>query len=413
MIQINKILIEHWPLLQCVNVFISFTENLSNITDSINVTVQKNKVQLKYDQNFTTIELSQWFQFKLHSLSLLIIEQNYLSFRLNTNTDNNNFELEYIDCSNSLTNNKLTQPMTLLTIKPNESFLLCCSNCTCQLSETLQFKRILELPSQNIDINEWFCHKPHHQITSNVVDVNDNIDKMCTKTMQFNANANDLLYGNFFVVINDVDKFKNIISQSNTIYCKRCLKYIGEKHQNLSLKIWNENVTINRINNNLDNHLFSESKSIFGNFMFIIRKMLQDFNFSADVGMPPINKILFEGDSLNGQHRRYLLLHILKRNLDVYVSFNNTNECLESIILEKINAMKIQFCVIDKNQNNNEQHHQRSYALLKFWQNDATVVQFEISRQMLDVSIKNLYKNADFVGECRHSNDGFMLSYLF
>lgn len=424
--EINNVFIEHWPLLQCVNVFISFTENIS---DSINVSVKNNKIALKYDKNSTTIELSNRFQLQLHTLSLLMIEKNYITFRLNTNTDNNHFELEYIDCSNSSKDIKSSDPPKI-TIKPNENCTIICSNCTCQLSEMLHFQRILELPSQNLDINDWFCHKPHQTTTTTSVDVNDNNNKEkpsspCTTTTtkfnanKFEANANDLLYGHFCVLIN-AEKFRNIKQKQNTIYCKRCLKYIGEMYQKSSIKIWNENVTIiNR--NDVNSNFFTDSTSIWINFMFIIEKMLKDFNFSDDVGMMPINKILIEADSLNGKYRRYLFLQILKRNLDIYTSFdsngNNNNQCLSSINLQKINAMKIQFSVCNKIQDTNEElllHQRRSYALLKFWQNDATVVQFEISRQMFDVSVKNLIKNSNFIADCyRNSNDGFILSYLY
>lgn len=433
MIQTDKILIEHWPLLQCVNIFIRFTDKLETCTDSITVSVTKSIISLKYDTNpLTTIDLANYFELQTHSLSLLMIEQNYVSFRLNTNTDDR-FGMEYIVRDNCTVDNpSADKPLSLqIAIHPNDEFSIACDNCTCSLSKQLAFKRILELPSENLDLSEWFCHKPHQQL----LDVNDNGEmpnsNECNSSSnsatdavelkQFNANAfepqtMDLLHGHFFVVIG-IDKLYNVKQRNNTIYCRRCLQHIGEMHRQTSVKIWNENVRVIRSNDDvhanastIDNRLFDRSTSIFVNFIFIIRKTLQDFNFAHDVGMRPMNRILFEAKSSDGRHCRYLFVQILKRNLNVYVSRIEPDELDNDengsvIQLDKVDGMKIQFRTV-------EQSEQRS-ALLDFWQNDAGVVQFQISRRMFDEAAKRLYANSELVAECyRNSNDGFLLSYV-
>lgn len=437
MIQTDKILVEHWPLLQCVNILIRFTEKLTNGTDSITVSVTKTEISLQYDDSpLTTIQLADYFELQTHSLSLLMIEQNYVSFRLNTNTDDR-FGMEYIvrdDCSvrNPLTGEPFRLQMSIL---PNDQFSIACDNCTCPLSKQLAFQRILELPSENLDLNEWFCHKPHQ-----LLDVNDNSEmpngNECSSSSsvaaaalkQFNANkfepqTMDLLHGHFFVVI-AIDKLANVKQRNDTIYCRRCLQHIGEMHRQTSAKIWNENVRVVRSNNEqrsaasalaIDgDRLFDRSASLFANFMFIIRKTLQDFNFAHDVGMRPMNKILFEAKSTDGHHCRYLFVQILKRNLNVYVSRRQQSEeeldndaTSRMVRLDHVDAMKIQFRTV-------EQCEQRaSCALLDFWQNDAGVVQYQISRRMFGVAAKRLYTNSELVAECyRHSNEGFLLSYV-
>lgn len=420
---IENILIEHWPRLKCANFFLLFSKNFTEIS-AVRVNLKRSIIDIQFEINkLITIDLTSiGLQIQVNSLSLLIVQKNLISFRANICNDDDNFHRELLNIPElpTIQNTLVKLPIN---IQPNENFQILCANCQCYLTDTLNFDRVLELPSENMDLSEWYCHKPmtnaegggtddsssHSQHAyCNIDNKNDDSTSIANNQKynytKFHPRRNDLLYGNFFTLF-IIEHFQNkvrIDDDTKLIHCKRCLRHIGEMLRLQSIRIWNCNVKIlPRIDNqNKQSEIVSlfEGKSMYTNFLFILGKILIDFEIVVAVAHQT-QRIIFEAIGFDGR-TRFLFVQIMAKNQEIFQIDRIVNDIIN---LKASNVMKVLFrCETNENQ-----------PLLQFWQNDVNVINSQISIEMYDCVVNKLYDRTKFVPEIFRENNGFSLSYIF
>lgn len=412
MMKLENVLIEHFPRLKCANFFLLFNTPFSNIT-AVKVHLRPGEILIHLDENrvikidFATISI----EIQINSLSLLIVKNNLISFRINTSTLDH-FHEELLPCTH-------IQPLNvealklILNIKPNESFRILCDNCNGPLTNFHSFRRVLELPSENMDLNEWFCHKPHAKATSPEPSHQHHHSRQHQANTaaesnekynftKFTPSQEDLLYGNFFALFN-LKNFTNINIDSNSlmIYCQRCLNHIGESLKGKTAKLWNHNFKIITTNSEINcideihsTRLFV-GDTLFVNFLVVVDRISKDFQMLGCQSQ----KILFEAQNFNGSVK-FLFLHVMAKNLELYQMCDESE--FDRISMKRIDGTK---CLFRCEQNGDQ-------ALLRFWQNDVNVVGNKLSIEMLNCVVENLNKYTKFVPENFRMNNGFCLSYL-
>lgn len=404
---IKQVLIEHWPRLQSTNFFILFTQTFDD-TDTVDLNIKESEILIKFEGRTIVIDLENYFELNTHSLSLLVIKSNYISFRLNTNNENG-FYMEYL--KNSSAKQLHTERLELKpNLKADDSVTIVCDTCTSKLSTEMKFKRILELPSENMDLSEWFCHKHTHSAAEP-----DTKSEEKFNFAKFEARPADLLYGQFFFLLN-AKQLQNVRFMGTAAHCKRCLKYLGDTRTE-TVQIWNENVRFETADSN--QHLFVDS--IFENFLFIIEKLIQDFDFLLfSTGLPQPLKCLFEARPSNQKNFvvQYLLVQVMNKSIEMFQQ--NEIEVADRITLRKIKSMKILYrsmiCdVVVDDADQQQSTSTNESPLISFWQNDATVNHIQISMNMMQCAIDRLDENAELIAECYRQSGtiGFSLSYLF
>lgn len=389
---ISRMLIEYSSRLQVANFFILFTKRFTD-AKSVNILLKPSEITIQFDGNEVTLDLSEHFQLETCSLSLLNIDGDSVSFRLNTNNDDN-FRFEYLNVNNNVS------PADILRLKVNvecdKDFQIICSNCTCPLTTILNYKRILELPSENLDLSEWFCHKHHPSTNEQTASSNNHLINAKEKFnfAKFNPRDNDLLFGQFFFLFN-ATKLTGIKSKNNCMYCRRCLNFIGETVRDATIKIWDENVKI--LSKSESRSMFSGS-TIFQNFYFIIRKNVQDFDFMASAGLPATNKILFEAKDSDGKIH-FLLLQVMNKSLELFMMSGLVDG---QVSVDKLSGMKI-FYRLESDE---------TKPMVKFWQNDVGCSNIRISKRMFTIAVDTLGDYSKFVPVEYRNMGGFTISYL-
>lgn len=387
---INQILIEYSSRLQVANFFLLFKKRFAD-TQSVKILLKPTEIALHFDGEKFTLDLTEHFQLETCSLSLLNIGGDNVSFRLNTNNENN-FRFEYLNLNNN------ESPTDVLKLKVNvesdKDFQIVCSNCTCPLTSMLNYRRVLELPSENLDLSEWFCHK-HHSTAETISDNHPINAKEKFNFAKFSPRDTDLLFGQFFFLVNTT-KLTNVKTKNNFVYCRRCLQFIGETVRDSTIKIWDENIKI--LSAKLESQSLFDGSSIFNNFYFIIRKNIQDFDFMSSAGLPSTNKILFETKDSDGS-THFLLLQVMNKNLEL---FTLSGFASSMVSLQQLVGMKV-FYRIESDE---------TRPMVKFWQNDVGCSNIQISKKMFTVAVDTLNEYSKFVPVTYRSMGGFAISYL-
>lgn len=405
--EVAEVLIEHWPRLQSVNIFIQFSQPFID-AGSVHIKLTKTEIRVDGDAN-VTINVRDHFTLNTHSLSLLIIKSNYISFRLNTN-NNEGFYEEFLQ-------NDLVRPASTannrLQLEPSicakNEVTMMCSTCTAPLLQNIRFQRVLELPSDNLDSSEWFCHKHDHNAADHTHEL-PSVEQEKFNSAKVTARPLDLLYGEFFFLLNS-KKLNNTLAHHDRVHCRRCLSHLGELQiRTESTKFWNENIKFKKSPDKaVPIHLFEES--IFDNFLFIVHRVIRDFDFilSAAAGVVPTIKMLFESRTVSSvdDNVRYLLLQVMNKNVEMYRQ--KMRETADDITLRKMSSMKIMY----RHENAVVTAGLPQSPLISFWLADATVTHTQISFHMMEAAIERLRVHSLLVPECYRSNCGFTLSYLF
>lgn len=407
--EISNIIIEKRPRLQCANFFITFTQNFAE-QDAVKLNVTPDKLIIKFDDREFLVKLSDHFQLHTKTLSQLIIKKNYVSFRINTNTENFCSELLHVKDEqqvNGVNNNAFVLNFQ---VKVNTTYKMKCSNCTNILTEEVNFTRILELPSENMDMGEWFCHKHQHdKVPEETCEGNndqkffdDAIDEKFNSS-KFKPGTKDIFYGSYFGLFN-MKLFKSVRTKGKLTYCRRCFQFLGEltnlKYKD-SIKIWNDTVNFETISPPIETIFFFDNESLLKNFIFILCKLQHDFTFEL-FGLPQLFKVIFEATMSDGK-KNFLLLQVMDHNLDVLRLSKSTNQDTSShIVLEKCKTVKLLF----KFEEDEEQ------PLVKFWLSNTNVSSVQISPQMFKTAVEYLTKMSSLIPECYRTSYGFVLSYL-
>lgn len=410
MLNIQNILVEHFHRLKCANFYLLFDTAFVDIA-SVRVHLRPTEIRVRLnDTRIVTIELASIaMEIQINSLSLLIVRGNLISFRINTSTcDSFQREIVPLQCVDE----NATADSTLqldVNVDANEEFNIICDTCSGPLTGTLCFRRVLELPSENMDLNEWFCHRPHDSRSAppepshhNPQQCSHTSDAAKTKdpnekynVTKFTPADGDLLYGNFFVLV-QLKKMRNISVDANSqmIHCRRCFKHIGESIKNQSARLWNGNVRMHR--NDVSHRLFG-GVSDFMNFLFIVDRISKDFQLLGRRSQ----KLLFEAQDFSGV-AKFLFIHLMAKTVEIYQMENSADINEDYITLVSIEGTKCLF----RCERNSDQ------ALLQFWQNDVNVVSAQLSIEMLECVVDRLVVYSKFVPETYRMNNGFCLSYL-
>lgn len=416
MLNIRNILVEHFHRLKCANFYLLFDTAFVDVA-SVHVHLRPTEIDvILSDTRTVTIALASIsMEIQINSLSLLIVRGNLISFRINTSTcDTFRTEIYALKCEGDVErvdsgDNSSTLQLKLYA-KAGEEFKLICDTCSGPLTGSLCFRRVLELPSDNMDLNEWFCHRPHddkaappepshrsHTQHCHASNIDTPIDpKEKYNVTKFTPADGDLLYGNFFVLLqrNQLANI-NVDTNNQMIHCRRCFKHVGEMIKDQSARMWNGNVRM--LNDCMPSQRMFDGESDFNNFQFIIDRISNDFRLLGRQSQ----KLLFEAQAFNGT-TKFLFVQLMAKSVDIFQAEPSNGPINDHITLSRIDGTK---CLYRCEQNADQ-------ALLRFWQNDVNVVSAQVSIEMLECVVDHLENYSNFVPETYRMNNGFCLSYL-
>lgn len=422
MMKIENILVEHFSRLKCANFFILFDQNFADVS-SVRVHLRPTEIHVHFDSEHnrtTTIDLSTLaVRIQINSLSLLIVKENLMSFRINIASYFREEILPLVDNAVEIGSMKQLR----LNVDPQMGFHVICDNCSGPLSDLLCYRRILELPSEHMDSDDWFCHK-HEPVQSSTSSESTSasassnghvhVDASTTFSVSHVKPAEDcLLYGNFLALFHR-NHIKNVqINKHRMVHCRRCLCNIGECVNDSMVKLWNGNAKV--IIKQADNseapsananaeRLFHDSESLYRNFLVIIDRISHDYQMLGQHTL----KLLFVAHS--SKAATYLFIQTMARNLEIHQMDKQQNQNQNQnnpnpnhmATMTRVDGIKCLFLC----EENTDQ------KLVDFWQKDLNVVRTEISVGMLDAAVEHLHRLSKYVPEQFRMNNGFCLSYL-
>lgn len=394
-------IIEHRPRLQSANFFMQFDGPIGD-EEKINVVLRSDSVEIKRHGadgaavGGLLVSTRGLLDVLTNSLSALVAKDGYLSFRVSTNS--RHFQSELLRSQpNQLEVDRLKSNVIL-----NTEYVIKCSNCTRDLGRG-KWTRILELPSENFDAGDWFCHK---KIDIDVA----------------SPRPTELFYGYYYWLANaDVFEEKKVmIKTSQLVYCKRCLQFLGQRMNGRddklkedgggadgAIKIWNENLRFQVADKGggverQDTYLL-QCRSSLGNFANLIRKIVHDFEFVDQFTrlLPTMHKMLVKSmrtDSSKDVPGLYLLVQVMDMNLGIFQWDGEQLKCEH--------AMKVLYCFVDAANGKDDQ-------LLKYWLHDDNVHPLQVSPMMFETVLTALNENSLLIPGAYRHNYGFDLSYIF
>ncbi|XP_063835402.1 uncharacterized protein LOC135084568 [Ostrinia nubilalis] len=320
-----------------------------------------------------------------NSMSCLKINQNTISFRILTEPKNGgNFYNEILSPNKSPDSVKTSK--LKINVQVDNELKFICRNCSNVVSEeSVKFDRVLELPSVNMDISDWFCHA--HGSTNHEEVLKPNKKDFLYRLTFFQINKNSL-----------AEKTNRFNSKRDIYHCNRCLAWLGLKTKD-SVKLFNTEVKI--IQNGTEQAVFSH-KSPSDNmttddFIFTIEKMTQEFNLGLQYTV--MCKIVLEC-AISANNKQYLLIWVMDRELQVLKNIGefieNDKIKLQSNLLTKI-LYKVESSL-------NEE--------VETWLTDPTVVSTDISKNMFLTGVEHLQNMSLKVPECFRNTNGYCVSYL-
>lgn len=242
---IDRVLIELRPRLQSANFFICFSRRFAEIK-STKIDLGSDRITISTENNDERYEIRLGDYFKLHTqtLSSLLIKNNYICFRINTNENKFHSEVLEINEYNACTNLKLE-----CALQVGVDYKITCSNCGSPLrEEPIIFKRILELPSDHMDSNDWYCHLHSHGEGETQTHAHpageecSSSSKAAPHPNKFTPSETDLFYGPFYALLDRKHLERVHLRAERFLYCKRCLQFLGTMKRSGCAKLWYENL---------------------------------------------------------------------------------------------------------------------------------------------------------------------------
>lgn len=351
--KIVSLIIELRPRIKSANVFIRFSTILNSCPSII---LEKTLIKIITEQ--TTVEIPcNKFLIMAGSLSNLKINGNFLIFRFSTENiaeDTGSFRRELL--LNPSEN--LPSCINNLLISKNTDYTIYCINCENPLSNTVRFRRVLPLPSDCSNPNEWFCHNDNSQIA----DLSPKID--------------DIFYAHSHVHLN-VANIHFVKSSGEILVCKYCLSWIGVKLDKKTAKVWFNTAKF-----------VSNLKTVTSSSLLDVFRLIKDVlnNVSS-------NCRLIISCQINSKKTNTLLLWVLEKKLQIL--FKETNQVTYYYV------SKVLFKFVNSND-----------PVLHQWNNHSTINNTVVSKPMMNELLKHLYKsNKFFPDELSKIND-FYMSYL-
>ncbi|CAH0718406.1 unnamed protein product, partial [Brenthis ino] len=316
-----------------------------------------------------------------NSMSCLKIDKNTISFRILTEPKNGgNFYAEFITPTD---NKEMKIDKLNINLEKDDAVQFLCANCSNLISNGLtKFDRILELPTTNLDMSEWFCHG--HGNTHNEV----------------KPNKLDFLYRlTYFAIDNDIlsEKANKFNSKRTAYHCNRCLAWLGVKSKN-TVKLFNSEVKINQ--NNTEKHVFSHKNTtqsvIKDDFIYTVECMTKEFNLGMQYTM--MCKIVLEC-TISTSKKQFLLIWVIDKELQVLK--NTETRISDKVLLQSSYLTKILYKIeLEMNEE------------VENWLADPGVVSTEISKNMFGQGVKHLEEMSLKMPESFRYTNGYCVSYL-
>ncbi|XP_013178653.1 PREDICTED: uncharacterized protein LOC106125815 [Papilio xuthus] len=408
---IKNIFIELRSRLRSCNVYITTSIDL-NRNCNLKINIQSNCIVLNYynDNNYSRrdslssieslsdysddefddtsiVAIDEFCHIIPNSMSCLKIDKNTISFRVLTQPKNGgNFYTEFLS-ANNLTDSIKTSELKINLNAENDMKIIC-ANCSNVISiESVKFDRILELPTENIDMSEWFCHGHSHGNTSEPI------------LPVLKQNKNDFLYRLTYFVVN-----KNLLSEKTNkfnlkrdiYHCNRCLAWLGIKIKD-TVKLFNSEIKIQQ--NSTDSYVFTHNNPTnisIDDFIYTIECMTKESNLGLQYAV--MCKIVLEC-TISITNKQYLLIWVMDKELQVLRNnevIESEKVTLNSSFLTKI-LYKVELCLNDE---------------VESWLSDPTVVSTDISKSMFCKGLEHLKSTSQKVPEAFRSSNGYNISYL-
>lgn len=346
----KTLIIEIRPLLHSVNVYIILNEAHNEVKVNLNT----HNFEIVSNESCCVIECA-YLNINKNSLCIFKANGEHLAFRFSTNPAEN------------LPSNiaKLVQPLKNtpqedgpILLKTEESYEIMCSNCKNILCKKAVFKRVLPLPSENLELSSWFCHG--HDTS---IDLNPKIaDIFYTETY---AHINALL-------LSEMRKSDKIL------VCKRCLSWLGFIINQASYRIWFNTVIFNF------NGMFYCQQPLDATFL-AIKKIINSSLMSSA-------RILVHCQSSDNSSD-YVLLWIIEPRLKAVIeNCDKKSDC---------NIAKVLF-----------RYEKTKGGVVNQWLQDVNVSNLSASKVMIVELLRILYKYNKLLPKDYSFSNDFYVSYI-
>lgn len=353
----ESLVMEIRPRLQSVNVYIVLKQKSSSDIDLI---LNCNDFSIVLEGNVHKI-LCTGVNILPESLSSLQINGLHVSFRFQTNSNpqdfTGRFKAEFLQPPQLQKHIK----KSVNWLKRNTNYSIFCSNCRQTFCNNVSFQRVLPLPSDHLDLSDWFCHGHN-------IDTNTNL----------NPNANDIFYTETYVHLANSLINGDVIKSDKVIVCKRCLLWLGLKVNDLVVKIWFNTVSFK-----------SDDETYHSSPLNDVHLVTNEILSSSFLNMA---KIVFHCQ-INNNVKNYILLWVIEKKLNLQADVSKG--------IKNCDVAKVLF-----------KFEEEESPLVLEWQKESVTTAMCISKPMMVELLKHLYKiNKMFPEEFRVTN-GFFVSYL-
>lgn len=386
--KISTFVIEFRRNIQAGNVFIKFNSKLAD--SQTKVLLKSHEIIIQIDNEEYTIETGDFFNINVKSFYNLCVKDNFISFRFITANGE-----DFVVPS---TNEGIKYQKLKLNVSNENDVKVTCSNCDSLLTieKEINFKRVLELPSSNMAISDWFCHRHDGDklFQSGHCNNNNNPNECFNEeTQMFKPKMSDIFYGPFHLLLNarhfELNRFRPK-KNTNLMHCKRCLQLLCQMG-NSSLMFWWENVKLN------GKFLYSDIETPADLVKWVICNHVSCDSLSY---LSPIIKIIFESINPNSGHKIHILLQIMDKNLKLL------KLKLDDFKLTEVKTIKVMYLKLDHQNSDDDER------TLKYWQKDINTMTFEFSFKMFHLFSEYLEKQSDMIPEMYRYNNSFQLSYI-
>lgn len=366
----ESIILEIRPRIQVCSVYILMKNNYD--VNLIKIRVKSSEIILSCTRNskeiIHKIKILDCYKLMPNSVSSLSILKKSIYFRVLTEPRNSimgSFASEILPFEQKEV--KMNLNMNIPKIEAGLPTIIKCNCCGFLVKANINFNRVLPLPTNILDMSEWFCHKHNH----------------CESSELMSVRKGDCLYGQFFVLIND----EKLSSKGKVLTCLRCLSWLGTCDTNFC-KLWNCSVTFG-------SEIYTSSP-------------LKDFSsvivHSMDKTIGIMNKLIIETVVSEGK-THYLLIWVLDKDLNVFFkhftcdadsSFKDTETQVNLKSVLKVVYLFQEHCS----------------ELVKEWQADMYVQSIDVAKQMFAEGLNHLISLTECIPNPHKIWNNFFVSYI-
>lgn len=388
-LRIKSFVIEHRSRIQAGNCFISSNSSLDK--HQTKVSLKSSEIVIQFDDHTQKIETKNFFTINIKSFHSLVVKDSFISFRFIT-ANETQFDTELLK-ANGTSNKFQSVKLNVNNDKDNEDVSIRCSNCDSLLTidKEVTLRRILELPSSNLDVSDWFCHRHGDgKIFTDPSGANDESSTACFNeaTQQFQPRLGDVFYGPFCLLMNSQLFDKTRWRQKRKlIHCKRCLQLMGESSSAIT-KFWWESVKFNA------KPFFDVASPI-----DLIKNVIKNHLACDGLALVPIVKIIFESAMPADDQKVHILIQVMDKNLQL-LKFDTKESSLQAR-----QSVKVMYLKLSQGSADDER-------TLKYWQKDINVSTYELSFKMYHIMCEYLQAQSELIPEAYRHNNCFQLSYI-